>query len=91
MQTMKSTPYQTLQANTKKLAELATWYATTAAAETLEAGRQTGQAQAQAHTNAAAELSTAARRLQNMACDLERYLEARRTEEVRPAIEKATR
>ena len=91
MQTLKNTPYQTLQANTKKLAELAAWYATTAAAETLEAGRQTEQAKAQAHTNAATDLSTGARRLQTMACDLERYLEARRSEEVRPAIEKAAR
>lgn len=89
MQTVKNTPYQTIQANARKLRELASWYAETAAAEHLEAGRQTRTDAAQFHTTSAQQLGQDATRLMSLAGAMDRILENRRKEENRPAVAKA--
>ena len=88
MQTVKATPYQTIQANARKLRELANWYAETAAAEHLEAGRQTRTDAAQFHTMSAQQLGQDATRLMNLAGAMDRILENRAKEATKPAIER---
>lgn len=88
MQTIKLTPYQTIQANARKLRELAKWYAETAAAEHLEAGRQTNTGAAQFHTTSAQQLGQDATRLESLAGAMDRILECRNKEAAKPAIEK---
>lgn len=87
MQTIKNTPHQTLQSNARKLRELAQWYAETAAAEHLEAGRQQRTDRAQFHTTSANQLGQDATRLESLAGAMDRVLENRRAEQNRPSVE----
>lgn len=85
MQTFKQTSYQTLEANARKLEDLALFYATTGAAEAMEAGRTPPQ-EAQAHRDAGSIALAVAERLTKDARGLRTYLTSRREEDSRPAI-----
>lgn len=88
MQTMKQTNYQTITAAARKLAEIAEWFALTAAAEKLAEGSANNPLE-QAEANAAAQVySQSATTLQRISHNLDRYLDARRSAEQAPAIEK---
>ena len=89
MQTLNSTPHQTIQANAKKLHDLATWYAETSAAHALEAGRTT-QAASDAHKTTHNLMSSRAIQLEQMAGSLDSYLAERSNKEKSPAIDKKT-
>lgn len=88
MQTIKDAPYQTIQANAKKLRELAEWYALTAAAEHIQAGKQTNTHAAQFHTTSAQQLGQDATRLEMLAGAMDKILEHRRAEQNKPAAAK---
>ena len=85
MQTLNSTPHQTITANAKKLHELAAWYAETGAAEHLEHAK-TGNAGHKGNALACGENAT---QLEKLALALEDFLLNRRITTAAPAIDKA--
>lgn len=90
MQTLTTTAPQTLQAHAKKLHELAEWYATTAAAHALEAGRTHGPIK-ESNRISHEVLSSRATQLEGMATSLDVFMVGRREKANAPAITKDTK
>ena len=88
MHPMKKQPYQTIEAITRKHQELADYYAETAAAEALEAGKVEGVGNMMAHQQAAAGFLKEATEQTRRAEGLKTFLSQRRAEAQAPSIEK---
>ena len=90
MNTLNSTPYQTIKANAKKLEEIAQFYAETACSEGIEAGKTIGQ-ESLIHRNNGHIFLGVAEHMTKESENLKGYLAARRSEDAAPAIDKKPR